>query len=46
MSAVATILCFVALGVLTTFFCYAHRALAPGKAPRDGIAPSGALPAR
>ena len=45
-SAVATILCFVALGVLTTFFCSAYRALAPGAAPRDGIAPSGALPAR
>jgi len=45
-SAVATILCFVALAVLTTFFCFAYRALAPGRAPRDGIAPPGALPAR
>jgi hypothetical protein len=45
-SAVATVLCFVALAVLTTFFCFAYRALAPGTAPRDGIAPSGALPAR
>jgi hypothetical protein len=45
-SALATILCFVALAVLTTFFCFAYRALAPGTAPRDGIAPSGAVPAR
>jgi len=46
LSAVATILCYVAIAVLTAFFCAAHRALAPGAAPRDGIAPSGALPAR
>lgn len=45
-SAVATVLCFVALAVLTAFFCGAYRTLAPGAAPRDGIAPSGALPAR
>jgi len=46
LSALATILGYVALAVLTAFFCYAHRALAPGAAPRDGIASSGALPAR
>jgi hypothetical protein len=45
-SAIATILCFVALAVLTAFFCFAYRALEPGAAPHDGIAPSGALPAR
>ena len=45
-SAVAMVLGFAALAVLTTFFCEAYRALAPGKLPRDGIAQSGALRAR
>ena len=45
-SAVATILGYAATAVLASFWCEAHRALAPGTAPRDGIAPSGALPAR
>ena len=45
-SAVAIMLGFAALAVLACFFAEAYRALAAGKAPHPGIAPSGALSAR
>lgn len=45
-SALAIILGFAALAVLSCFFAEAYRALAAGKAPHPGIAPSGALSAR
>jgi hypothetical protein len=45
-AALAMLLGFAALAVLATFFAEAYRALAAGKAPQTGVAPTGALSAR
>jgi len=45
-AALAMLLGFAALAVLAGFFAEAYRALATGKAPQAGVAPSGALSAR
>ena len=45
LAALMLMLYFLAIAVTTGFFSIAYRQLAPGTAPRDGMAPSGALPA-